>query len=228
MIYELSNTGAHHFSANVENQDVVHSGNNDRYAVISLADGVSACKEARKGAKIASEAITNLLLKKGGRFLGFNDEQIAEFVVSHVLYELKCQAKADSRKVEEYSSTIASVLFDKRSRRLLYYSLGDSIILATFNGKCRMLAMPSDSSDGCYVTTTKNASIITKAKVMDAGEIESIIICSDGAWKQMYNKNRLKPEVAELLANNEFEGLKEYLLMQDCFDDYSFISMELQ
>ena len=224
----LNGIGTHHVDTNGENQDAVCYGHNKKYYVISLADGVTSCNEAKCGAETASKAITNLLLKKGDYFLEFENEQIAEFALSHVLYELSRKAKADSKDVEEYSSTISSVLFDKKHGKMLYFNLGDSIIVATGNGRCRVLAMPSDSSSGCCVTTTKNAKSMVSVKVIDTSCVESVVICSDGAWRQMFSKNKLKPEIANFLANNEYDGLKEFLIKQGCFDDYSFISLDIR
>lgn len=228
MIKELSEMGAYHMDTDGENQDALCHGQNKKLCVISLADGVSTCKEARSGAEIASRAITSLLLKNGEHFLEFDNEQIAEYALSHILFELKQRAKEDSEDIEEYSSTIASVLVDKKKKKMLCFSLGDSIIMATGNGKCRVLAMPADSSSGCCVTTTGSAAEMVSVKRFDAGSVESVVICSDGAWTQMFAKNKLKPEVAALLANNEYDGLEDFLMKQNCSDDYSFISLDMR
>lgn len=228
MIKELSEMGVHHIDGNGENQDALCQAQNKDFCVISLADGVSTCKEAKSGAEIASRAITNLLLKKGEYFLEFKNEQIAELALSHILFELKQRAENDSKNLEEYSSTVASVLVDKKKKKLLCFNLGDSIIMATVKGKCCVLAMPADSSAGCCVTTTKSATTMASVKLIDASAVESIIICSDGAWRQMFNKNKLKPEVSNMLVNNEFDGLRDFLVEQNCFDDYSFISLDIR
>lgn len=193
-----------------------------------LGRWVSSCKEAKSGAEIASKAITNLLLKKGAYFLAFEREQSAELAISHILYELRQKAEEDHERITEYSSTIASVLFDKEHDKLLCFNLGDSIIVGAGKGRCRILAMPADSSSGCCVTTTKNAVSMTSVNVIDTSCVESVVICSDGAWRRMFSKNKLKPEVAGLLADSDFKGLKEFLIKQDCFDDHSFVSMVLQ
>lgn len=228
VIHEFSVTGTQHLTGNGENQDAICYGTNKNYSVISLADGVSCCKEAKAGAQIASRSITHLLLKEGSCFLQFEKKLIAEFALSQILYELKEQAVRDLEKIEEYSSTIASVFFDRKRRKLLLFSLGDSMILGAGNGKCRILAAPSDSSLGCYVTTTEHASTVVSVKVIDLGFMESILICSDGAWTQMFLRDRIKPEVAVWLIHHEFEKLKEFLVKQKCFDDCSFVSMNLQ
>ncbi len=228
MIKELSEMGTNHGDGTGENQDALCHAQNKDFCVISLADGVSTCKEAKCGAEIASRAITNLLLKKGDHFLEFGNEKIAELALSHILFELKQRAENDSQNLEDYSSTVASVLVDKRKKRILCFNLGDGIILAVGKGKCRVLAMPADSSSGCCVTTTKSATKMASVKIFDAKAVESIVICSDGAWKQMFDKNKLKPEVFSLLANNEYDGLMDFLVGQNCFDDYSFISLNMK
>mgnify|MGYP001676623534 FL=1 len=228
VIKELSRIGTYHALANGENQDSLCHGKSKNLYVISLADGASTCKEAKRGASIASQAITNLFLKKGNHFLEFDDKQIAEFTLSHILWELNQEASNSSQSIIDYSSTVASVLVDKRKRRMLCFNLGDSIILASGNGRCKVLCMPSDSSSGCCVTTTKWADKGASVRLCDIGSMESVVICSDGAWREMFSKNRLKPEVSRMLSNNEYDELKDFLNSRGCFDDYSFISLDIR
>lgn len=61
LIKELCKAGKRHTEAGLDNQDVVMSAENDRYTVIALADGVSTCKESKKGAYTACGAIINLM-----------------------------------------------------------------------------------------------------------------------------------------------------------------------
>lgn len=228
VIHELSRTGTHHALANVENQDALCHDKSKDMCVISLADGVSACGEAKRGAFLASEAITNLFLKKGRHFLEFEEEQIADFAVSHILCTLKQEALHASRPIIDYSSTVASVLVDKRKKRMLCFNLGDGMILASGNGRCRVLCMPADSTSGCCVTTTRRAEKMVSVKLCDIGSMESVVICSDGAWREMFLKNRLKPEVAEMLSNNAYDALSDFFVRRNCFDDCSFISLDMR
>ncbi len=228
MIKELSRMGRHHALTDGENQDAVCHADNKDFCVISLADGVSTCKDAKCGALIASQAITNLFSKKGAHFLEYESERIADFALSHILTELKWQAAGTSQPVEDYSSTVACVLVDKRKKRMLCFNLGNSLIMAVGSGKCRVLSMPADTSSGCCVTTTKRAGDAACVKLCGIGSIESVVICSDGAWREMFSKNRLKPEVERMLSNNEYDALSEFLISQNCFDDYSFISLDIR
>lgn len=226
MINLLSHIGRHHLELNGENQDAVQQNENARYTVISLADGVSACSQAKRGAEIASTAISNLLFKKADFFLNCDRLQIAGYMLSHIRYELAKQAESSSVPMDEYSSTVASVLYDRRKKRFLYFNLGDSLIMAVERGKCRIIAIPEDSRDVCCVTTTQDAVMRVQSGVMDASSCESIIICSDGAWRHMFDKNRIKPNVKELLCAGAFDALADYLHAQGCCDDYSFVSFD--
>lgn len=224
MVYSWSRAGVRR----QENQDVVCSGKNGRYEVISLADGVTSCQEARAGAEIASRAVTELFLRCGGYFLGSRGAETAGLALSHVLHELRCRAEADAQELREYSSTVSSVLYDRRTKRLLLFHLGDSLVIAAGGGSCRVLAVPSDSTGGCCVTTTRNAAEMAAVYVLEAGELETVFICSDGAWGRMFAQNRLRPEVRRLLAGGQRGALQAYLAEQETADDCSFISMELR
>ena len=228
MIVKESKIGAHHLKTNGENQDVVCDAQNQNVCIISLADGVSSCKEAKKGAEIACSCVTDLLLTHGDHFFNVSGEQIPSLILSHILYKLDQCAAASSCPIEEFSSTISTVMLDKKRNQILCYHLGDGLILGVQSGKCRVLGMPCDSSSGCCVTTTKCAEKMVTVRILGADLFDSILICSDGAWRQMYYRNRMKPDVHDLVAHSEFDKLGEFLAQQNCFDDYSFISLDLQ
>ena len=228
IIKKFSKIGTYHSNNGVENQDVVLSGNTARFAVITLADGVSSCAKSQTGALIASKAITNLLLKKGDYFLEFEKNKTADLAVSHILYELNQTAGEIGDNTKEYSSTISSILYDKRTKKMLFFNLGDGMILSTANGRCSILSIPADSSEGCPVTTTKNVHLMVNTNVIDASEIDSVLICSDGAWKQMFKKNLMRENVQKMVENGDYNNLQTYLESQDIFDDCSFISMYLK
>ncbi len=228
LIKSFSEHGFHHAEMNQDNQDAVYYGNNKNFTVISLADGVSECLQSRTGAEIASRASTNLLLKHGDLFMELDNQKIAQIVISHVLYELRYIADQESKKIEDYSSTLACVLLDKRRNKILCMNLGDAIILASDPGNCKVLTMPYDSSEGCCVTTTYNAYLATVVNFFDTSSIDSVVICSDGAWKQMFQKNKLKYEVFALIAASKYDVLEQFLRRQKCFDDFSFISLDMK
>ena len=222
----MNEPGLRRLLDHTENQDALCFGDNERFEVIALADGVSTCGMARRGADLTSRAATNLLLKKGQFFLSFEEKKTAESVLAHVLFKLGEDANEKSIPVEAYSSTLACVLFDKETEKLLCLNLGDGLILGIENGCCRVIAKPSDSSHGCCVTTTKNAQEEMCVKILERGNLTSVILLTDGAWRQMLVNNRLREDAAALLESEAFDELKEFFSQHQSEDDYSFIAMD--
>jgi serine/threonine protein phosphatase PrpC len=227
VIYKTSHIGRYHKEINGENQDYICTIQDGPNTVISLADGVSSCSRSKTGAEVAGNVVSKLLIRRGGSIMKYESDEIADITTAHILAELKRKARHDKSRVEEYSSTVASVLYDRKHKRLLCINLGDSIIIATSGNDCRIIAIPFDSSEGCCVTTTRNSALAVTAKVLSADRIDSVIICSDGAWRHMFKGSRLKQEVSEMLRGNAFDELRDYLNEQDCSDDYSFVAMNI-
>ena len=222
-----SKAGTRHRKEGLENQDVVLQGSTGRFEVVALADGVSSCREAKKGAEIACGAILDLLLQKGEYFWKFEQKKRAELIVEHVFYKLKEAAEKNGVAVEELSSTLAAVLLDKQTKQLLYFNLGDGMLLAVRPECCKILFVPADSAEGCPVTTTRGAASVVQTEVLDASALQSVVLCSDGAWQLMFKQGRLKAECAGLLQGASFTQLGQYLDEQEGMDDYSFIVMEI-
>ena len=88
--------------------------------------------------------------------------------------------------------------------------------------------MPSDSRNGCYVTTTPDAEKKMKVRKLDAGVYESIYLCSDGAWHNLFDRSRMRQEVQFMIRNNRSSQLGDYLSHTEPFDDCTFISMDLK
>lgn len=219
--------GKHHNYMDEHNQDALSYKHNQHYSAMVLADGVSACAHAGEGAEIACAAVTDFLLRHGRALFHMQTQETADALVSQVQKHLQEAADANRHSVEDYSSTLACVLYDKQENRLLYFSIGDSLITATKNEKCYIVANPADSRNGCCVTTSWNAASSAKIGILDTNHISSVMICSDGAWHLMYKRSRMEQSVQNSIVNREYGRLKEILLRKERYDDCSFITMDL-
>lgn len=223
MVSSFSRPGTHHTETGQDNQDVIKYGETDRYLVMSMADGVSSCSRAGEGAKIAASRASKIMLSEPDLIFGLPDPDFPEYLLSSVLADINRRAKRDRIPAEEYSSTLTSVLYDKLEHRMIYFNLGDSIILVTGNGKCGILSAPYTGEEGCCVTTTRYAHTEASTGKLSCGGIDSIIICSDGAWRHMFNRNKLIPEIEGFLTDGDIQKLYDYLDSLSCSDDYSII-----
>ncbi len=227
MAIKFSKAGKYHNNESERNEDVIQSGENNNFSVITLADGVSTCKNAKEGAKVASEAITELFLRKGEHFLSFEKETIAYHCILHILHKLRETTERTKEVIDAYSSTIASVVLDKQNNQLMYFNLGDGLILSTRDDEFHILARPSCSSLGCPVTTTKNAWGVVDTEIIDLDGMNKVWIFSDGAWKQLMDRNTFKPEVKEWIRKNDHKSIEKYLENRNGLDDYSFIILDV-
>lgn len=224
----MSKAGSYHNQSHTQNQDAVLYGNSRRLTGLFLADGVSACARASAGAQLSCEAMKNLLMKKGECFFDLEESEIAEFAVSHVFHALRSEAARVGEPVDDYASTMACVLLDKRRGRMLTLNLGDGLIAGVRDGSLRILAMPDDSADGCCGTTTTGAALRTAVRFVDTEGLDEVFVCSDGAWKTLFDGGRLSGNAQRLLRQGSCAALAGFLRSADTFDDCSFISMDLK
>lgn len=231
--YEYSNVGTRNSNNNLENQDFAFSEELNEFEVISLADGVSTCSKSKEGAEIAAKAVAFYLLKNAEFLLNFkDDEQRKKIIVDYVLKQLTDKANHDGISVDEYSSTLSAVLFDKKTNKAMTFNLGDNLIMALYEDKCHIVGMPGDNRNGTVVTTTKGASYEASSQIIDMVNsninAEDIVIFSDGAWKELYSGTRITPELYTLLVERRFDLIQEFLAQRNPSDDNSFINLNIK
>ena len=224
MIYRYTKTGDAHAFRGTENQDALSGSDGENFAVLALADGISACPQAASGARTAANAAADLLEKRGWCFLDYMPENIAGIILSYSMQKLNETASVLAAPVREFASTLACIYLDKAQKKVVYFNLGDSMIITAHGSGCRVLAPPYRGEGSCCSTTTKNVLRTVKSGVADIAGTESVIIFSDGAWKEIYNRNTLRPEIFKLLTGNDFNRLESYLADREPADDCSFIA----
>ena len=68
-IEHFTKIGTFHLNKKIENQDSFLHSSNERYDIISLADGVSSCVNSKIGSTIACETVNKMFLGCGSLFL---------------------------------------------------------------------------------------------------------------------------------------------------------------
>ena len=228
MIATYTAAGRRHRQLGQQGQDALTQREKGTLSVIVLADGVSTCLYGGEGARCCADAAAELLMQKGRALFNCEDREMAEFITAHVVYKQRLLAKQQGHPAEEYASTLAAVCYDRRAEKLLYCSLGDSLILAVGRGQCTILALPPDSTKGCCVTMTRHAEKGMQTGILDTRGMESVCILSDGAWEALFEGGCLKEDVRTMLVNHWYEDLREHLQTQNCEDENSFILMDLK
>lgn len=190
---------------------------------MALADGVSTCPKGGAGAAVTAETLAQLLTDKKAFFFSAEKATAAQNIMDVILERLTAKADGDGCSVGDYASTAAAVMTD--GTHLLCLSLGDSLILGICRDGCRVLCQPADSTDGLCATTTRGAGRELQLLRTDCADLDAVVLLSDGAWRLLYEKNRLKPEAEALLRKSDFLQLQTYLQSMGPQDDCSFIAL---
>lgn len=228
MFFSWSEMGIYHKSNNDVNQDIIITDMNADIMIATLCDGVSTCRYAREGAKIAGDSVSSFITRKYRKLLKYDNRTIASKTVNHICYALKKEARAKKRNFEDYSSTISSALYDRDGHKLLYLNVGDAIIGGLTENGIEIIGKPQSGYKGCYVSTTKEVEKVADVSVIDAEKYRSIFICTDGMWKAFYDGEKISNEVAEKIETKAYDDLVNHISLNPDMDDRSIVVMELK
>ena len=79
------------------------------------------------------------------------------------------------------------------------------------------------SFSGCKLDDSVN-----KLEIRGVAQENTIYLCSDGAWHNLFERSRMRQEVQTMIKMKRNKQLGDYLQKQDPFDDCTFITMELK
>lgn len=228
----FTKTGRYHLSNEINNQDAFSTGSNDRFDVVVLADGVSSCKKSGEGAEITVEAVKKIFLENGDIIIKSDVKESSAAVLSVLYNELEKKAKKDNEEVEEYASTLAAVLIDRKTKNTFAMNLGDSMIMGVKGVDIGIVGMPCDSSKGIPTTITNLSNHFTDSIMINSKDgdykYDTYILCSDGAWREMFHKGKLRNDVKEMILKRDFNRLRNFLKDKNTLDDCTFIALDTE
>lgn len=222
-IEKFSEKGIFHIERDMENQDALVYAEKGSYTAIVLADGVSEFDRSGEGAVCAAQAAAKYLTENGNELFSCKTAWIVEQVSDIIKETLAICAYENDCDISELSSTLAFVLTDSVSRRAICFNLGDGIIISASERECRIVLQPEIVNGGCYVTTTKGFERTVKCSIIDTSEISFFAVCSDGAWRAMYSRTKMRTDIKSAFMRGDSEYIFGYLLRTPIFDDHSVI-----
>lgn len=220
-MYLYTKRGTYHIQRNECSGDIVRGLDSGEFVVLTLADGVSSCKYGAKGASMVSSCAMDYVYNQYST-LRFLPREWSVFMLNLLKKQLNAAVNNDRDLYEEYSSTLMVLVIDKVKGIMHYCNIGDGILMAIDDRKCPIVCMPQGDKSGCPVITTEGIEKKMVSGTMELNDVNSILICSDGTWKMMYNHNTLKPDVKEILLTGNYSKFKEFISMSDNLDDCSF------
>lgn len=220
-IEQFSKTGTFHTERNLENQDFFLHSANDRYEIISLADGVSSCANGGIGAAIACNTVNELFTECGALLFGYTPKKLAHIIAAEVFRRLVCRAEEMNEPVSSFASTLCFACVEIKSGALVTFQLGDSRVYTSCGEEYRCVfgdkALPG-------FTVCDNAGELAEVAVLREFDTNGVLLMSDGAWRELEDKAHSDRIPA---CGGAYE-LKTFFEKTLCMDDCSFIFMDFE
>lgn len=228
MVFTYSKTGIFHEEHKLEKQDEVYHKENNRYAILCQADGVSMCINGRRGAQISCLETASILSGNEEAFFRFSSRKTAYLVLEQAVCRINGEAKKYGELPESYASTLIFCCIDKQLRKALLFNLGDGAICRISGGKCSYLIPPDRISGSlCPQTMTKDAFKAAAVKIIDLGKESSIFMCTDGLLHEIKNED-YGMSVRNNIRDGNYHALVKALGLIPNTDDISFMAYRME
>ena len=221
-VYSSSRIGRAHKENGLQNQDAVSVFENERIALAVLSDGVSECEFGGQGAEAAVKVTERLLVKNHQKLWKMPPQKTVGIILNEVRHGLSSLADGN---LSQYAGTLCFALLDKVSRRLMLFKLGDSNVYLFSKDGCALFGK-GQGADTRF-TVSPDAEAAAELEMVDGVGLTAVMLCSDGAWRSMYDGNRLKDELTAAAVSGDTETFKQHFDSQESTDDSSFALIHL-
>lgn len=216
-INKFNKVGVYHSSVKEENQDYMCSIDEREFLVIMLADGATMCKKGLDGARLACEAMCQVLKQEGKSFFNYPKEKISYLLTEHILYTIEKNKEAEYA-LNEYGSTFSMVYMEKNTGRTVLINLGDGAIIINNKNGLNISLEPRKYYGNPCLTTTQGAHYAIEIDEQYLSLGDQIMLCSDGFLEQMAEN-----ELTALLEHYDLKQLNKRLAAVENMDDCSYI-----
>lgn len=218
-------TGKRNLERNFECQDALEQAESPTAILTVVADGVTSCEHADKGAALSCEAIKKIMLNETEYIFNLSKERAAALIVKYVYNTLQKYAESQNEDVNSYSSTLSFVCYNKFDGRVMTFTLGDSLAYLIKDSELLLCGKPRVLGNGqTYSTTTEYAEEAVDINIFPRAHADRYILATDGAWKKFYLGGRLSKQIEIAAAENK---IIDYLEKQEHEDDCSIVIMDI-
>lgn len=200
-------------------------GESNTAKIIAIADGVSSCINCKRGAEIACQAVSEIMLEETEYIFSANKDKIAGLLSAYIYRKLLFEAKQNKQTVDSYASTLSFVCYNKITNEIMTFVLGDSLIYLIDKGNITLVTLPDlPGGSTTYATTTKDVVDVINIKIFKAQDDSRFLLATDGAWETFYLNGVLSEKLQQAAKENT---IIEYLEKQICYDDCSIAIMDI-
>lgn len=157
------------------------------WILLTVADGVGSEPRSETGAALATESVASFIKKRWGVCLDRDSLlNLLRCAYQYAAGEIVRQAKKENRRVQEFSTTLHTVLF---AGGMVYYGhAGDGGILAMdVDGSYFPITKPQKGPDGESVVPLMAGPRDWKFGSTE-DPVQSVMVCTDGVWDKVCSK----------------------------------------
>lgn len=159
----------------------------------------------------------------GNLFFDYSPEKTAFILLAEIKKQLSELSKKSNKPIESFASTLCFACLEKKTNRLMTFQLGDSNLYLISENGCRF-SLDEKAVPQAF-TVYEDADEKAAVSVCAADGLNAVLLCSDGAWREFYEKGDFNKELYEALKRSDFFRLKSFLEERSCADDCSYILM---
>lgn len=214
-------TGEYHENKKMKCQDQVYYRERNRRQVIVLADGtgVSDINAACVSEVVKYTAEKLLTLSEAGNLRRLSRYELTRELMGGIIEIISGYMDRSHLPADCFGSTLLAFIVNMETGSYLLLHLGDGIIIGKEKRHVRVLSWPvSCGSDRTFLTISENLPERIKIRCGNIGDLDQIVLCSDGMYEYPLSKEFTENRIWEIL-----EGGKIYLQRED---DQSFIQLK--
>ncbi len=159
----------------------------------------------------------------GELLFGYSPQKTAYIITSEVQRRLSEIAEKTGEAIESFASTLCFACYEKSTNRLMTFQLGDSNLYLVSDKGCKIPSYEKKTLPAFTVYDDADEKAVVT--IHNAQDFNSVVLCSDGAWRKLYDKGVFKPDLLEIMKKSEFSKLKSFWEECVCEDDCSYILM---
>jgi hypothetical protein len=218
-------TGAFHEDAATACQDAYCTAENASYALIAIADGVSACRYGQEGAKTVTAAIWDYIESEGENVFLFAPPKLAYLLTEHILYHLELTAWKLQADLQELASTAAFACIEKKSGKAVIGNLGDSLVFGSISGSPAAIFALKPPTKTPHTTISPDAHKKMSLAYRTLSFGDTILLGTDGFLHALRALDNHSPQFDRAVQTFDFIDLDSHLFDFPEPDDCTYVAV---
>jgi len=204
-----------------EKRSAIYKSENERFMVACMTMDEKINNLSEETVKKIGSFVSDYLFLLGEDIFEFSEKKISFLIVEQILYDFKKLLVSENLPNENFEKSLLFCFVDKQELRVMFFNLKGGAVFISDEDRCKLVLSPNVENMG-FLFSGSQAFKLAKIKIQDIKIGETILLCSKDFYGLMGEREG-EMMIKEALKAENFDGLRDYLEMQDDNADYSFI-----